>query len=229
MATLSSPTIEDLILNVRNMLNQPSATNSFWTDEELSVYLNEGVRRYFAEVVLHMEGQFTALDDLDIVSGSNTIALPSDCFNVKQVWRKVPDGYEPLHYRNNIQEGMSSAQSAGGANYRPDYYFRGNYLVLSQTPGFSETDGIRVEYVQFPTTMVTGGDSLTAQVSPVFKDLIEAYAIYKAKLKESLVTGVNTTALALQNLNDLFTAFKEAIPNRSSSPSAIKPFNPEEC
>lgn len=228
MATLSAPTIEDLITNVRNMLNQPSATNSFWTDEELAVYLNEAVRRYFAEVVLHSEGQFTALTDLDITANANTVALPTDCFKIKQLWRKVSDGYEPLHYRNNLTEGMSTSGSSGGSNYRPDYYLRGNSLVLSQMPGFSETDGLRLEYVQFPETLVTGGDSLTAQVSPVFKDLIEAYAVYKAKMKESLVSGTNTTPLALQNLNDLFTAFKEAIAGRSDGPTAIKPFNPEE-
>ena len=228
MATLTSPTIEDLIQNVRNMLNQPNASNSFWTDEELAVYLNEGVRRYFAEVVLQLEGQFTATSDRDIVTSVQTVTLPSDCFSLKQVWRKVTGGYLPMHYRNNITEGFSTEASGGGDNFLPDYYLRGNTLVLSQIPGFSETGGIKIEYVQFPETMVTGGDSLTAQVSPVFKDLIEAYAIYKAKVKESLVNGTNTSALALQNLNDLFTAFKEAIPNRSASPSAIKPFNPEE-
>lgn len=228
MATLSAPTIEDLIQNVRNMLNQPNSSNSFWTDEELAVYLNEGVRRYFAEVVQHMEGQFTAVSLRDIVASVQTVTLPSDCFKLKQVWRTVNGGYEPMHYRNNIMEGVSTEGAGGGDSFRPDYYLRGNTLVLSQMPGFSETGGIRIEYVQFPETMITGGDSLTAQVSPVFKDMIEAYAIYKAKVKESLVSGTNTSAMALQNLNDLFTSFKELIPNRSASPSAIKPFNPEE-
>lgn len=228
MATLSSPTIEDLIQNVRNMLSQPSSTNSNWSDEELTVYLNEAVRRYFAEVVQKMEGQFTAVEDLDLTAGSATVTLPSDFFSIKQVWRKVSGGYEPLHYRNNLNEGVDTTGASGGANFRPDYYLRGNSLVLSQIPNFSEADGLRLEYVQFPETLVTGGDSLTAQVSPVFRDLIEAYAVYKAKLKESLTSGTNTTGPALQNLNDLFTAFKEAVPNRSASPAAIIPFNPEE-
>lgn len=210
------------------MLSQPSATNSTWSDEELATYLNEAVRRYFAEVVMHLEGQFTTVADLDITANTNTIALPSDFFKLKQAWRAVSGGYEPLHYRNNLTEGMNTTGSGGGDNFRPDYYLRGNSLVLSEMPNFSETSGIRIEYVQFPETLVTGGDSLTAQVSPVFKDLIIAYCVYKAKLKESLTNGTNTTAMALQNLNDLFTAFKELIPNRSGSPAAIKPFNPEE-
>jgi hypothetical protein len=227
MATLSSPTIDDLIQDVRNMLSQPSATNSFWTDEELASYLNAGVRRYFMKAVEHLEGQFTTTVDLDIVSGSNTIALPSDFFSIKVLWRKNNGDYEPLAYRNNLSEGYITQGSSGGGNFSPDYYLRGNSLVLSQTPNFNETGGLKVEYVQFPETMITGGDSLTSQVSPVFKDLIIMYAVYQAKVKESLTNGTNTTGVALQNLNDLFTAFQDLIPGRSAFPTAIKPFNPE--
>lgn len=228
MATLTSPTIEDLLTNVRNMLGQPSATNSTWTDEELTAYLNEAVRRYFVRVVQEAEGQFTTTANLDITSGSETIALPTDCFEIKNVWRAVSDGYEPLFYRNNVTEGYISTDASSGSGYRPGYYFRGNSLVLNPTPNFSETSGIRIEYVQFPTTMLTGGDSMTSQVSPVFRDLVEMYAVYKAKLKESLSNGTNTYAAAKDNLNDLYTAFEEVIVGRSFSPTAIQPFNPED-
>jgi hypothetical protein len=228
MAVLSAPTIEELIQDVRNMLSQPSATNSNWSDEELAVYLNEAIRRYFAEVVQHAEGQFTTVDDLNITADSETIALPADFFSVRRVWKKVNQGYEILHYRNALNEGYSTAGGSNSSVYLPSYYLRGNSLVLHPVPNFSETDGIRVEYVQFPETLVTGGDSMTAQVSPVFKDLIEMYAVYKAKLKESLTNGTNTYAPARENLNDLFTAFKEALPKRSSNPTAVQPFNPEE-
>ncbi len=148
---------------------------------------------------------------------------------MKGLYRKVANGYELLPYRNNISEGYSTAGATGGDAYLPYYYLRGNSLVLRPGPGFSETGGLRLEFIEFPETMITGGDSMTSQVSPIFKDLIEMYAVYKAKLTESLVTGVNTYAPALQNLNDLFTAFKEAIPQRSEGVTGVIPFNPEEC
>lgn len=227
MSVLSQPTIEDLIGDVRNMLNQPSSTNSFWTDEELSTYLNEAVRRCFHEILMHSEGQFVTTSDLNITSGANTISLPSDFFQMKNVWRKVTGGYEKLTYRNNLTEGYSTESSGSGDGFKPDYSFRGNSLLFNETPGFSETAGIKIEYVQFPETLVTGGDSLTAQISPVYKDLIEMYAVWKAKLKESLVSGASTAGPAKENLNDLFIAFREVIGKRDSSPTSIIPFNPE--
>lgn len=225
MATLSAPTIEELIQDVRNMLNQPSSTNSYWSDEELATYLNEAVRRYFSEVVLNSEGQFTEIADLDITADTETIALPDDFFEMKAVFRAVNGGYEPLAYRNNVSEGYSTDGGTADTFY---YYFRGNKLVLRPVPTFSETAALRIEYIQFPETMISGGDSMTSQVSPIFKDLIEMYAVYKAKLKESLGTNVNTYAPALQNLNDLFSAFKDIIAQRSASPTAVRPFNPED-
>ncbi len=68
---------------------------------------------------------------------------------------------------------------------------------------------------------------LTSQVSPVFKDLIETYAVYKAKTQESLVNGVALNPLIKENLSDLYTAFKEAITHRSAYPTYTYPFNPE--
>jgi hypothetical protein len=209
------------------MLNQRNPLNSFWTDEELVEYLNEGVRLYFAEVIMNNEGYFTAQSDLDIVTDTDTIALPTDCYQVRTVYKKVTDGYVILPYRNNMTEGYSTKGGTSGNNYLPYYYFRANNLVLRPVPNFSETSGIRLEYIQFPDTMVYGGDSLTNQVSPIFKQVIEMYAVYKAKLRESLVNGTNTYAPAEENLGVLIKQFRDSIQSRSKNPTFVIPFNPE--
>lgn len=229
MAALTSPIVDDLLTNVRNMLGQPQNTNSAWTDEELTAYLNEAVRRYFSEVVTVAEGQFAAQVDLDVVSGVDTITLPSDFFKALIVYIARPGGaYEALSYRNNLTEGYSTTQATSSSgSYTPWYYFRGNSIVLRDTPQFTQTAAIRLEYIQFPTTLVSGGDSMSAQVLPVFRDLIEMYAVYKAKLRESLANGVNTYAPAKDNLNDLYLAFKESIVQRALNPVYISAFNPE--
>jgi len=228
MATLSAPTIEELLVEVRDMLSQPSATNSTWSDESLANYLNEGVRRAFTEIIQTGEGQFTAAVSLNLVAGSETVALPTDCFKVKCLYRKVANGYEMLSYRNNLTEGYSTTGGESGPSYSPDYSFRGNSLFLRPVPNFNETAGLRLEYIQFPETMLSGGDSLTSQMSPIFRDLIIMYAVYKAKVKESLTNGTDTSTLARENLNDLFTSLREIIAHRSANPTAIIPFNPEE-
>lgn len=229
MGVLASPTIEDLLLNVRSMLNQPDSTNSFWSDDELVVWINEAVRRYFTEVVQNNEGLFTTQTDLNIALNTETIALPSDCFEIKALYKKVNNEYIILEYRNDFTSSYTTQGGTSSLSYLPIYEFRGNSIVLKPTPNFAETAGLRCEYIQFPQTMVSGGDTMTAQVSPVFKDLIEMYTVYKAKLKESLVGGTNLHAMAQDNLNDLYAAFKEAIVGRSKYPQFTQPFNPEGC
>lgn len=228
MAILTSPTIDELILETRTMLGQTNPQNSTWSDEELTQYLNEAVRRYFMEVVHRHEAAFVTTSFLDCTAATETIALPSDFFKIKNLYSKVNDGWAILNYRNNLTNGYTTSGDTSLGCFQPDYYLRGNSLVLHPVPNFTSTGGsFQLEYVAFPTTMLTGGDSLTTGVSPIFKDLIETYAAYKAKLRESAVSGVNTYSGFKDNLNDLFTAYKEAITQLSANPTYIVPFNPE--
>lgn len=227
MATLSSPTASTLLTSIRAMLRQPNPANSFWSDEELLRYLNEAVRVYFAEVSFNNEGQFLATADLNLTANVETVALPADCFEVRTLYRKVTDGYVAMSYINDVTRGLITNVTNMGDSYIPSYYFRGNSLVLRDMPSSSETGGLKLEYVQFPDTLVNGGDPLSSQISPVFKQVVEMYAVYKAKMVESLVTGVDTSALAKQNLNELYSQFKDAIKNRTLYPKYTVPFNPE--
>lgn len=224
---LSSPTLGKLISNVRNLLGQPNASNSRWSDADLTEYINEGVRMYFAEVVLNEEGQFTTTDDLDIVSGTETVALPTDCFHIKALYKAVSDGYEILPYINNLTQGYTTEGGVGEETYFPYYYLRQNNIVLRPVPQFSETNGLKIEYVQFPDSMINGGDTLTSGVSPVFKQLVEMYAVYKAKMQESLVNGVDLSSLAKRNLDEIYVMFKNAISGRSKYPQFTIPYLPE--
>jgi hypothetical protein len=224
---LKSPSLGKLVTSVRNLLNQPNAANSFWSDVELVDYINEGVRMYFAEVSNVDEGQFTNVVSLDIVSGVETIVLPDDFFEARALYKTVESGYEILAYNNNITSGYSTQGGTGGSSYLPYYFFRGNSLVLRPTPNFSETGGLRLEYIAEPDVLNLANDLMPPGVSPIFKQLIEMYAVYKAKLKESLVNGVDTAALARQNLDSIYSQFKAVIVNRSKYPTFTVPFSPE--
>lgn len=227
MASLSSPTAQDLITNIRLMLNQPVEANSTWTNDEILIYVNEGIRRYYTEVVQNGNGEFNTSTTLNLVANTETVPLPSDFFQVRALYRNLSNGMQILPYRNNLTEGYST-NDGGGSMYTPYYYLRGNSLVLRPVANFAETSAFTLEYVQFPETMITGGDSLTTQVSPVFRDLIETYAVYKAKVKESAVSGTNTTSLIKQNLDDLYIAFKDVMSKRTKQPTYVQMFNPED-
>lgn len=232
MATLTAPTLQNLLTDVRTMLRQRDATNSTWLDDELTSYINEAVRLYFLEAVMANEGYFTVqtgttLPDLDIVTNVETIALPIDCFEVKNVWKSVSDGWISLPYRNAMNESYTNIGGTGDQTYFPSYYFQGNSLVLRPTPNFSQVGGIRLEYMQLPDTMIYGGDSMTNQVSPIFKQLIVMYAVYKAKLSDSLTNGTDMFSAAKSNVDSLAQLFRDAIARRSKFPTSIQAFNPE--
>lgn len=233
MALLTSPTLQNLLTSVRTILRQRDPNNSTWLDDELSEYLNEAIRLYFLECTSVNEGYFTtqtgtmANPDLDIVSGVEGVALPVDCFQIKNVWKKVNDGWVILNYKNSLTESYSNIDGGNGESYFPGYTFQGNNLVFRPTPDFSEVGGIRLEYLQFPETMVYGGDAMTSQVSPIFKQLITMYAVYKAKLSESMTNGVDLFSVPKSNLDQLTQLFRDTIQKRSKNPTYVIAFNPE--
>lgn len=227
MATLTSPSLGKLISNVRNFLSSPNPSNSQWTDAELTEYLNEAVRLYASELIHTNDGQFLTRTTLNIVADTETIALPTDCFVVKCIRKKVANGYVILDYRNDVDSSYSTQGGTSSESFFPSYSFRGNNIVLRPTPNFAETAGIEIEYIQSPDVMVAATDTLTAQVTPIFKNLIEMYAVYKSKLKESLVNGIVMHKVPEDNLNALYASFREALSRRSMSPTYITPFDPE--
>lgn len=229
MGTLASPTLQQLLTSVRSFLKQPNSSNSKWTDTELTEYINEGVRRYFGEVVQNSEGLFTKVIDLDITADTETVDMPSDFFEIVRLYRNKGNYYQILNYHNDTNLSYSKSGNGSSSSYIPYYYFRDQKIVLRPIPSFNQTAGLRLEYISFPSTMIDGGDSMTNNVSPIFKDLIQMYAVYKAKVSESIAgNGINTYGPAYQMLGEIYKQFQDVIRNRAHSNQYIAPFSPED-
>ena len=224
---LIAPSVASLISASRNLLGQPDSTNSFWSDAELLGYCNEAVRLYFAELSDIDEGEFVNVINLDVVSGVETISLPSDFFKIRTLYKKVSQGYVLLPYRNNLTEGFTTDGGTSPESYFPYYQFRNNSICLRPFPNFSEVGSLRLEYIAMPYTLLDSSDSVDPQISPIFRACVEMYMVYKAKLKESLVTGVRTYEAAQENLALLVKQFKDISALRSKAITSVVPFNPE--
>lgn len=211
---------------MRIFLNQPDPKNSFWKDDELTIYINDAIRQYFLVVNENAEGQFDATPVyLNIVSGQEEVDLPTDCFEVRALYKVQSQRNVMLVYDNNLTKSYGTVDNTGGDTYAPSYYFRGESLVLRPVPQFNETAGLLLEYTAFPETLITGQDSMTRGISPVFKELVVKYACYQAKLKESSVRGGDTFLPVERHLSSLFEQFKRSVDNRSKYPQFIKPFD----
>lgn len=232
MAQVIAPNLERLIKDARILLNQPKAENSRFSDAELTGYANDAVQQIFLTVNEAGEGQFDKTAGLSIVSGVETVALPVDCFAVKALFKAQNTIMRRLEYRQNIMMDYdASATNSGSTTYEPYYYFRGNSLVLRPIPGFSETGngtttGLVMEYTAYPQTLVFGGDTMDAGISPLFKELIVSYIVSKAKFRDDLSGNGQGYALANSRMVDLFRQFKHQLMERSKAPSYITVFEP---
>lgn len=227
MAAVVAPTLERIIRDVRVRLNQPKQENSRWSDTELTEYINEALQQMFLTINEYSEGQFDKSTSLNIVNVTETVALPTDCFAIRGVWKVQGTINRRLEYRQNILEDFGNSSSTNGqANYEPYYYLRGNNLVLRPIPGFSETNGLLIEYTGYPNVLVFGGDTLDSGISPLFKQLLVAYAVTEAKRKDDLVTNGNSRTAAESHLADLWKNFKHQISERSKAPQFITAYEP---
>lgn len=221
------PTLARLIIETRSMLNQPDATNASVTDAELTNWLNDGINRFFVKVADLAEGQFTTTALLNVASGQEAIDLPSDFYKIKAMWSVLNDGsLRIIPYINNLTMSVDNNSSLGQASNCFSYSFRNNQIVLSPIPQFTQTGQFKLEYIQFPDNLIWGGDVLTAGVSPLFKELVIMYAVYKAKVRESLVSGTDVGKFAKELLMGLQIEFEDAIRNRSKYPQFTQPYNP---
>lgn len=223
---LAPPTLQSIIESIRDLLGQPDPNNSFWTDVELTRYINEAVRIHMAELSSINEGQGGATVTLDLVANVETVALPSDCFIVRALYKVTTLQNVLLQYNNNLTDSYSSTAGGTTETYIPSYYFRGNNLVLRPPPTISETGGLLLEYIAMPASLQDSSDTLTAQISVMFLQSVEMYGVYKAKLKESLAQNTNLHANALANFADLFKQFRELSAKRSRKPTSTVPFDP---
>lgn len=215
---------------MRIRLNQPKAENSRYSDTELADYINEGLQQMFLTINEYSEGQFDKITSpgLDVTSGIETVALPVDCFAIKAAYMVQGTINRRLVYKQSVLDDYSNTSSTNGqANYEPYYFIRGNNLVLRPIPGFTSTNGpIILEYTAFPNVLVYGSDNLDNGISPLFKQILVAYAVTEAKRKDDMVSNGNTRTAAESHLADLWHNFKHQISERSKAPQYITPFEP---
>ena len=208
------------------MLRQQDSNNSNWSDAALTEWLNDAVRRYFLELAQENEGQFDKVVMLDLVKQVEEIPLPNDFLMVKTIHRVIGNDRLILEYNSAISENYYQNTTGISVYYEPYYFIRGNNLVVRPFPPQDEVGGLQLEYTSFPDTMISGNDALTAGISPVFRELIVSYAVYKAKQQEDLTNNSNTSAKAATHLQYLETTFKESVGNRSRYPQFTVPYNP---
>lgn len=189
-------------------------TNVFWTDDELNDYVNDGYLHYWQWMVNAKHPGTFKSTTLNIVSGTSTIALPSDYLEARLVERVFDAALVPMQYqpRFDTSKATSGIVATSLLGYLPSYDFIGQNLDLNPTPQESVTSGIKLTYIFWPDRLSANGDTPNAAFHSGFHDLLVGWAVIQAKEKEEMVGGGGADAgpvLASQKRRE--DAFKASI------------------
>lgn len=161
-------TLIEVIDSARALLNEPLAaartfpddTSSFWTDTILAKYFNMAQQELQHEIIQTFEDDFVTQSYLSIVNGTAEYTLPSQTIKVRRVEdnRDVAAPVEivpvTLNNRGGIVHYVHCSTFVGGG-----YYIRGNQIVLTDTPTFTNASAIRVHFLKALADVTAGSNT----------------------------------------------------------------------
>lgn len=133
--------------------------DNYITDSMLNTWVNGSYYSLYNLMVEHDPHWFLTSSDLNIVSGTATVALPATCFKVRRVdILESGSDWTTLQRYSLAEENEYSGQSVQDRAVTR-YLVAGDNIRLNPTPGWSQSSGLRVYYTPVPTTL--SGDSST--------------------------------------------------------------------
>lgn len=182
------------------------SSGTFWSSDEIDSYINTAIAYYWDWLLLARHTACLTSVNRDIVSGTDTIALPADFYDIRLV-EYVKNGiYKPIeeyerHSENNYTSNASSDIYNSIARYT--YRRQGANLILEPIPNENLTNGIKITYFKsYPAEL---SDDTDEPESGLYNNLIIEKSIEMAKAKEETLGGSEdpNTALLLQ-LENIF-------------------------
>lgn len=146
----------EVIDNARALINEPlestrvfpDNTSSFWGDTTLLSYLNLIQQEVAAEVGQVFEDYFVTQAFLGIVNGTAEYTLPTTFVKMRRL-EDVRGGASAEIYPITMNQRGTVIGDAINSAIMPgnSYYIRGNQVVFTDTPTFTDSAAIRLQYV----------------------------------------------------------------------------------
>lgn len=210
-------TLLEVVDAARNLLNEPlestrtfpDNTSSFWTDQMLMTYHNLIQQEVQQDIVQSYEDYFVTQAFLSVVAGTAEYAQPANTIKVRRV-EDVRDAANPvelipvtLNQRGDEQfEPLNSAVKGAGA-----YYIRGQQIVLTDTPTFTNASAIRVHYVKLLSDVTAGSG---ASELPAEHHRVLVWGVVKLALFQQQ----SDTTIATQEFEKHLTRLRAQVENR---------------
>lgn len=176
-------------------LDDTNSANYRYTSTNIDSIINDAYLYYYLMAVeAKYEGLLSAPAPLNIVSSTETIALPSDFLIGWKVSRVIDGKRVPLTNKRNYDNIKYTTGGLGSGFYYPNYEFRGTNLVLDPTPTESVTSGIYLEYWPSATLMTGDTDDVAAGFKQEWEPAIPLLAAktLKAGKEEEDTSGIDS-------------------------------------
>jgi hypothetical protein len=167
-----------MLAEIRQLLRETTAADSFWTDAELLAYWNQAMDLRVMDLAEAHEGWVTDIVDADTVQGQTEYTLPEGTGRVKRLLWVTGQGnqtvYTPMIRDERWNSSLVQDSTAFGTGSIPAYRLVGELILLEPAPATSRTNGIRIEVESAPARFTTGTDELAQR----FPDIMETLLIY---------------------------------------------------
>jgi hypothetical protein len=198
-----SVTLTEALVQVRDLLDEPTA--QFWTDLQLTSYINQGC----AEVARKCEWK-RAIADIAATAETQSYTGPADMYRAYRVdFVQSGTGNDINTYTLEWRGYMEMDQVWGinqqwPANY-PLYYTTWGapptlQIICYPVPSVDGT--LHVFYYQLATEAVSGSDNV--DILEGFEDIIWDYACYRAWRQDSNPMWKDSKAIYEEKLQDLY-------------------------
>lgn len=190
---------------VRYLIDEP--TETFWLDVELDTYIDAAYNYYYQDLLnANYDGIEAAPTNLNIVSGTSTVALPSDFAKARMLERVFSTQTVPLRYVER-QEEANIITPMDSSYYLPIWSIIGSNINLEPTPPSSWANGLKLWYFPIPTPMTADAHTPDSGFRAMWHDLIPLRAAVMAKegKEEADASGI------LKILQPLETMFHETL------------------
>jgi hypothetical protein len=129
------------LANLRTRIrNRGEWLDTYISDAEILAMVNASIAQLHNIITGLDPDYFLSSDDSNVVSGTATYALATDCFKPKGV-------------------DLNQLQSGAGERLWTRYRIEGSNIRLMPTPGWSETNGLRLWYIPTPTVLSADSDT----------------------------------------------------------------------
>lgn len=184
-------TLIETIDAARGLLNEPldssrtypDNTSSFWTDSILTTYFNIIQQEVQQEIIQTFEDYFLTSTDLAIVNGTSDYTLPTGFIKARRLEdRRVttaPVEILPCTINDRSGGGGGKFTIASATVFAGGYYIRGNQIVLTDTPTYTNSAAIRLYYIKSLADVTAA--SLTSEI-PIEHHRVLVWGIVKYAL-----------------------------------------------